>query len=203
MITYVVVSLGEILEGDIKEEKLCEVFKKFSCQRETDLEDFLVHKAIVYEKGNIGKTFLFLDAEKLENNEIEVIAYYTIAQGSLDISQMSNSKKRKVLGSYPGRDRLSSIPTYLIGQLGRSDAYSNDDLSGEQILKECYNSISIAARVVGGEMVVLECREQMFSKFYEKKGYRKFYAELSQNNLYTLYKKINFVEYWKRSLVTT
>ncbi len=199
MIDYIVVSLGEILEGEVKENNLCEVFKKFSCRRETDLEDFLVRKAIVYEKAQVGKTYLFLDEEKLKNHEMEIIAYYTIAQRSLDISKMSLAKRRKTLGNYPGRDGLSSIPAYLIGQIGRSDKYSHSDLSGEQMLRECYSSISIAARVIGGEIVVLECREQMFPKFYQGKGFKKFYSELGENNLYTLYKKVNFSDYWKKN----
>lgn len=57
---YVVISLGEMLSNGFKEEKIEEVFKKFSCQRETDLEDFLIHKAIAYEKASYGKTFLFI-----------------------------------------------------------------------------------------------------------------------------------------------
>lgn len=33
---------------------------------ETDLEDFLVRKAIPYERTNYGKTYLVIDSEKLE-----------------------------------------------------------------------------------------------------------------------------------------
>ena len=197
MIKYSLISLGQLLSDGYKEENIVEVFKKFSCQRETDLEDFLVNKAIPYERANIGKTFLFIDSEKLMNDDMEVIAYYTIAQKALDISGMKGKRRRKILGNYPGRDKLSSMSAYLIGQLGRSDNYSTDDISGQQILHECYCSISIAARVVGGEVIVLECREQMYSKFYEKQGYKMFYPELSDEGLYTVFKKISFDEYWK------
>lgn len=150
----------------------------------------------MYERANIGKTFLFIDLEKLNKGKTEIIAYFTISQISLDISKISNKRRKKILGNYPGRDSISSISAYLIGQLGRNDYYTNDDLGGEQILKECYNSISIAARVVWGEVIVSECREQMFSKFYERQGYKKFYPDLNDKDLYTLYKRVNFNEYW-------
>lgn len=199
MIEYRVIPLGEILCKEYKEQSIEQAFKKFSCQRETDLENFLLHKSIPYEKTNYGKTHLIIDNNKLAmNHEFSVVAYFTIAQKSLDISALTGKKKRKVLGEYPGRDSVGSVPAYLIGQLGRCDTYSGSELSGQQILDECYHAISTAARVVGGNLVVLECRECMFEKFYEKQGFKKLYDELNKEGLYTLYKKINFEEYWNR-----
>ncbi|MFD1402860.1 hypothetical protein [Robinsoniella peoriensis] len=197
MIDYVIIPLGEILGKEYDKEKLENAFKKFSCQRERDLEDFLMQRSITYEKTNLGKTYLFIDNKELiNNNEFVVLAYFTIAQNSLDISKMSKKKKRKILGAYPGRDSLSSVPTYLIGQLGRCDNCTNIDLSGQQILNECYHAISLAARIVGGNMLILECREHMFEKFYQKQGFIKLYDELSAEKLFTLFQKINFEEYW-------
>lgn len=198
MMSYKVIPLGEILGKEYNREKIEEAFKKFSCQREHDLEDFLVHKAIPYEKTNYGKTFLCIDSDKISDGTFCVVAYFTIAQKSLDISSLAKKKKRRVLGEYPGRDKLSSVPAYLIGQLGRCDSYTREDLSGQQLLNECYHAISVAAQVVGGNLLVLECREHMFLKFYEKQGFKKLYDELNEENLYTLYKKIDFNEYWNR-----
>lgn len=199
MINYKVLPLGEILGKEYNQKKIEESFKKFSCQRETDLEDFLIHKAIPYEKTNYGKTYLIIDEKRiLEKGDFIVAAYFTIAQKSIDISNLSKKRKRKVLGDYPGRDSLNSIPAYLIGQLGRCDTYSNTDLCGQQILNQCYHAISLAAQVVGGNLLVLECRECMFEKFYEKQDFKKLYDELNEERLYTLYKKMNFSEYWGR-----
>lgn len=198
MIEYCVIPLGEILSKEYNQALIENAFKKFSCQRETDLENFLVHKAIPYEKTNYGKTFLLIDEKKLENKEFSVLAYFTIATKSFDISNLSKKQKRRVLGEYPGRDNLKSVTAYLIGQLGRCDSCEGVDLNGQQILNECYHAISVAARVVGGNLLVLECRECMFEKFYQNQGFLKLYDELSQEGLYTLYKKINFDEYWNR-----
>lgn len=189
--------MGEILDKGYDNEKIENAFKKFSCQREEDLENFLVHKAITYQKAEYGKTYLCIDEEKLLNGEFAVMAYFTIAQRAVDISEMSAAKRKKVLGAHPGRDSIKHVSAFLIGQLGRSDDYTNDDLSGEQILNECYHAISMAAKIVGGKLLILECREHMFSKFYEKQGFKKLYEKLNDENLYTLYKKVDFKEYWK------
>lgn len=202
MINYKVIPLGEIIFNDDFDHQLLEnAFKKFSCQREIDLENFLLQKAIPYEKTNYGKTYLLIDTEKLKNKEFVVVAYFTIAQKSVDISVLSNKRKRKVLGDYPGRDRLKSVPAFLIGQLGRCDDYTSNQISGEQILDECYHVISEAAKIIGGNLVILECKEEMYGKCYEKKGYKKLYDESGDNGYFTLYLKVDFSEYWSRFLV--
>lgn len=196
MRSYVVIPLGEIVEK-YDNKKIEDAFKKFSCQREEDLEDFLIRKAITYEKADIGKTYLCVDKERLDGGEFIVLAYFTLAQRAVDISDLPKKRKRKVLGEYPGRDQIKTVSAFLIGQLGRGDDCSKEELSGQQILNECYHAISLAARIVGGKLVILECREYMFDKFYEKQGFKKLYEKLNEENLYTLYKQIDFREYWK------
>lgn len=194
---YTVIPLGELLSKEYNQDKLNTAFRKFSCQREADLENFLQEKAILYENTNLGKTYLILDSEELKNKNFIIAGYFTIAQKSVDISEIATKKRRKMLGSYPGRDKLKSIPAYLIGQLGRCDTYSSSELPGNTILNECYNVISLASRIVGGNLVVLECRDGMFSKVYEKLGFKKLYTSLNEENLDTLYKKVDFEDYWK------
>lgn len=188
--------MGEILKKGYAQKKIEDALKKFSCHRETDLEDFLVQKSITYDKTNYGKTYLCIDEDALDNEEFKILAYFTIAQKAIDISSLSKKKKRKLLGAYPGRDGLNTIPAFLIGQLGRCDSCTSEDLPGEQILNECYHAISIAARIIGGNLLVLECREHMFEKFYEGQKFNKLYDDLNEEGLYTLYKKISFEEYW-------
>lgn len=188
-----VLRLGELLR-DYKEEKISELFKEFSCEQEVDIEDFLKRRAIEYEKTNFGKTSIIVDKE----NPNSVLAYFTITHKSIDISMLTNSQKKRMLGYYPGRDSLKSISAFLIGQLGRSDNCNKEDLTGLQLLEECYFAISEASKIIGGNLIVLECREHMFEKFYMKQGYKKLYKGLNEESLYTLYKKVDFSEYWNR-----
>lgn len=190
--------MGDVLSTGVDRSQVEDAFKKFSCQHEVDLENFLINKSILYENSQYGKTFLLVDKVLLQQGEFQIVAYYTIAMKSLDINQLSKKKRRKVLGGQPGRDQMNSMSAYLIGQLGRNDAYSHEDMDGVTILNECYHSISTAARVVGGQLIVLECREHMYEKFCQNQNFLKLYDELSQDGLYTLYKRVDFQEYWDR-----
>ena len=120
------------------------------------------------------------------------MAFFTIGQTSVDIGELSKNKKKKLLGSVPGRDKLLSYQAYLIGQLGRSDRYTTDDISGETILHECYAEIRKVQRMVGGRLLLLECREHMFELFYQKKGFEKLTESPDEQGLYTLYRRIKF-----------
>ena len=95
MVDYVVVPLGEIIYKGYDKEKIESAFKKFSCQREIDLENFLVHKAETYEKADVGKTYLCVDKKKLEEGEFVILAYFSLAQRTIDLGELSNKKKKK------------------------------------------------------------------------------------------------------------
>ncbi|EGO5841604.1 hypothetical protein ACX35A_000898 [Enterococcus faecalis] len=193
MLDYVVFSLSELLnqydEGEI-ENKL----REFKCEKEADLEDFLHYKACAYEKSETGKTFLFVDKQLLEVGEFSIMGFFTNGLTSYDLSEMSKKKRKKVLGSMPGRDNLKSFPAFLIGQLGRSDKYNSEQLPGYKLLHECYIQLKEVSKIVGGEHVILECRECMYSNFYSKQGFKKLNNELDENGLYTLYNRIKFKE---------
>lgn len=192
MSDYIVVSLSDFAEElEQNKEKLSDIFKKFSCHREKDLEDFLNYKALEYENSDFGKTFLFFDRVEFLQEDYNVVAFFTIGYTSVDISAISSKKRRKMLGNYPGRDKLNHIPAFLIGQLGKNDNY-NYYLDGEVILKEAYSAIKKANVIIGGKLLILECREPMFDKFYKNYDFQKLYPEVDDDNLLTLYKKINF-----------
>ena len=193
---YTVIPLGELLSEEYDENILEQAFKKFSCQREPDLENFLMKKAILYEKSDFGKTYLILDTDELKHQNFVIMAYFTISYKGINISNLSNKQRRKMLGMYPGRDHIDTIGAYLIGQLGRSDSYTSEQLPGYIIFSDCYHAISIAVNAIGGRLLVLECREGMYEKFYQKHGFLKFHDQLSKDNLYTLYQKIDFRDYW-------
>lgn len=191
---YLLFSLSELLD-EIKEGEVNEKLKKFKCDKEKDLESFLHYSACAYELNGLGRTFLFLDQELLKQDEFAIMGFFTIAQTSYDISGMSQKKRRKVLGSsVPGRDSLNSFPAFLIGQLGRSDDYSSEDIPGYKMLHESYLRLKEVSKMIGGKHVILECRECMYEKFYKNQGFKKITNVLSSKGLYTLYIKINFSE---------
>ena len=189
---YIIFSLVDLIKGGYTEKDLSPFFNDFTCEREKDLEIFLRNKAITYDNSNLGKTSLIIDKDSFDQGKLDVMAFFTIGQTSVDIGALSNNKKKKLLGSVPGRDKLLSYQAYLIGQLGRSDMYTTDDISGETILNECYAEIRKVQRIVGGRLLLLECREHMFELFYQKKGFEKLTDFPDEQGLYTLYRRIKF-----------
>lgn len=188
---YIVFSLSELLEpGTLDIDILKDSLSQFQCKKEKDLETFLNSKSIIYDTSNLGKTSLLVDKDLFGQGVFKVMAFFTISHTSLDISNMSNSKKRKVFGNFPGRDKKNTMPAFLIGQIGRSDDYNANDLNGEILLQECYAEIEKARKIIGGNLILLECREYMFDKFYKDKGFHKISESLSSDNLYTLYIRI-------------
>lgn len=192
MKNYIIFSLGDLLEGGYTEKELSPFFNAFRCKREKDLEIFLRTKAVMYDNTNLGKTSLIIDKEAFERGEFKIMAFFTIGQTSIDISELSKTRKKKLLGSVPGRDKLKSYQAFLIGQLGRSDDYSSQDISGEIILNECYAEIQRVQRLIGGRLLLLECREHMFDLFYKKRGFEKLVDDVDEHGLFTLYKRLRF-----------
>ena len=128
MIDYLVISLGELLLN-YNAAEINESFKQFNCERERDLQKFLQEKSITYENAGTGRTYLFLDKDEFQKMNFKIMGFFTISQTSVDISAMSQKKKKKVLGSaVPGRDSLNSFSAFLIGQLGRNDSYNSIQL---------------------------------------------------------------------------
>ena len=189
---YDVVPLERLIK-DLEKNDLQSKLNLFQCPKEKDLEEFLHYKAIEYDLIGYGKTYLILDKKEIENGVIKIIAFYTIGQKSIDISNLSQKKKRKVIGGrIPGRDGLKSMACFLIGQLGRSGEYTHDQLLGGTLLKECFSTIETARKIIGGNLIFLECRPKMYGLFYEKHGFKKFLEEPSEDGLFQLYRKISW-----------
>ncbi|ECC1497432.1 hypothetical protein FNT44_02145 [Listeria monocytogenes] len=194
MVEYTLVSLSDLLDSFKENEIQKQIKSSFSCAREKDLESFLHEKAILYERSSLGRTFLFLDKHRLVEGVFSVMGFFTTAQTSYDISVLSKKRRRKVLGSaVPGRDTLKSFPAFLIGQIGRNDQYTSKDLNGKTMLNECFLQLEQVSKIIGGEHVILECRDYMFEKFYKAQGFQKFVEEPT-DGLLTLYNRIKFNE---------
>ena len=183
--------LSDLLDS-IGEESINIMFKKFSCSHEKDLENFLLYRAIRYEKEFLGRTFLLVDFDVHKNQTPNIAAYYTLANTSIDLFQMGQNKKKRIMGEFPNRNALSNFPAFLIGQLGRDDKYSHNDISGETLLNCCVSQLKTAACIIGGKLIVLECRQHMFDRVYANLGFNKMTESPSEDGLYMLYKRVDF-----------
>jgi hypothetical protein len=161
----------------------------FSCEKNLDVENFLREDAINREKRDLTRTYLIIDQNKFESdNEINIVAYFSIALKTLIIPQtLSNSKIKKIDGF--SKDAKDSI-VYLIGQLARNDGYNTEAITGAEILARALNIISDIKDKIGGKVVLVECEDQKkVIDFYLENDFERL-PEHSENELINAIKEI-------------
>ena len=112
----------------------------------------------------------------------------------VDIGELSKTEKETSWFGTPAGGKLLSYQAYLIGQLGRGQiSIQRMILAGKRMLNECYAEIrKEVQRVVGGRLLLLECREHMYGLFTQKKGFEKLTEFPDEQGLYTLYRRLKF-----------
>jgi uncharacterized protein (DUF1330 family) len=161
----------------------------FSCEKNLDVENFLREDAINREKRDLTRTYLIIDQNKFESdNEINIVAYFSIALKTLIIPQtLSNSKIKKIDGFTKD---AKDIIVYLIGQLVRNDYYNSEAITGAKILARALNIISDIKDKIVGKVVLVECEDQQkVIDFYLENDFEKL-PEHSENELINSIKEI-------------
>ena len=156
------------------EEKVSEVISNFACSKDTDIENFIKTKALIYEKKSKSRTFLLFSKEAMEIGEFQLLAYFSIAMQVLKIPESTSlSQIRKLDGLYSkkGGEPITEIPAFLIGQLGKNEMFSSE-VSGDEIVEYALSVISRAREAVGGRVVFIECQDKpKLIGFYERNGF--------------------------------
>ena len=101
-----------------------------------------------------------------------MVAFFSLAIKAIRIPVIDTMSKtlQKKLGKLADKDE--NIVVYLIGQLGRSSDYDKSVVTGKKILQDCYDLIGSARDVVGGRLILIECKRiKKLCKFYENEGY--------------------------------
>jgi len=152
-----------------------EVISNFACEKDSDIENFIKNKAILFDSKGKSKTHLLLDEEALAAGRIEIAAYFSLAIQSLKIPEETSATQiRRLDGLYSrkGGEPITEIPAFLIGQLAKNDTYATA-IPGSLALEYALSSISAAEEIVGGRVVYIECRDiQKIISFYENNGFK-------------------------------
>jgi len=107
----------------------------------------------------------------VENNEIEIVAYYTIAGNPLRLDGLSNNKQKDIRGGAPIRGKENLVQGILIGQLGRNEN-SKTYFPSSALFLELFKSIRDANNLLGARIVYLECKNNpKLIEIYKKNGF--------------------------------
>lgn len=131
----------------------------FSCSRDSDLETFLKTKAVVFEKMDRSRTYLFLD-------EGRIAGYVSLSTTVLDLSRCTKLSNKLI-----NKLHLSNGVTaaFLIGQLGKADHI--EDKLGVKMIDFAKSLFDKTRSISGGRIICVDCKEQLVH-YYESLNFR-------------------------------
>ena len=174
---FLILNIREYLrQGQSGEDLLQQVFSTFSCDKNLDVERFLLEQSINFTKKNQSVTYVVLTPE-----EGQIIGYFTITIKPITVNgdSFSNTVKKKI-ARVSEQDEESGdyfLSAYLIAQLGKNyKDGANEKISGDQLLGLAIEKIKELQYMAGGMVVFLEAEnEEKLIHFYENKnGFKRF-----------------------------
>lgn len=183
---YSVINIRKYLESDnpkLGEDDLVQILSEFSCERNSDVENFLKNSAIEFTKKNQSVTYLVFSVE-----DGELLGYFTIALKPLTVrgETVSNTVKRKLLriSELDEETQTYTMSAYLIAQLGKNFANGADKrITGEELLEAAWNKIEEIQYRAGGVVTFLEANnEDKLLDFYKDNRFQKFDTRKSVSN---------------------
>ena len=180
-IKTILIALNELLEADGTQTALSD----FHCALDLDIETFLQSKAIDFNRRNLCRTYLILDAEAFAKNIIRIEAYFTLSIKSLrsDLDSMSKTNIKKI----SGRTTADTLNFVLIGQLGkRIDIVDGkpvgSKVSGNEILDYAFETICLIDEMIPCKAVLVECSDnENVRRIYENYGFKFFQNDGAHN----------------------
>ena len=101
----------------------------------------------------------------------DILGYFAVSfkELLLDGMSLSNSRVKQLDGI---SRRAERIRAYLIGQIAKNTALTDNPIGLSDLLEEVYAVISAAQTLVGGRVVILECEDvPKLIGLYEKHGF--------------------------------
>lgn len=135
----------------------------FSCGK-LSLDAFLTSLASQYEKRSLGRTYV-----AVETGLLRVAGYYTLAAGSVGVSCLTETVRKK-LPKHP-------IPTIHLGRLAVDHAFQGRRL-GETLLFHALHSALDLSEKLGAFAVDVWAIDDEATKFYQKYGFIPFTDDL-------------------------
>lgn len=162
------------------EGRVLNYLRTFKCEKNLDVQDFLHNpeKSIRMQKESATRTYLILDSE---NDEIA--AYFAISIKPVILCEnheLSKNKKKKLqVHSHEDEDsKFEVIVTFLIGQIGRNELYTSEDIDLNMILDFVFGILWKVREYIGGRVILVEVdKSEKLINHYEKYGFEKIQVQ--------------------------
>lgn len=177
MTGYKILTVDKLLEA-IGEDGAERILSGYSCPRNSDIQDFLRHKAIQFSRQGLAKTHLVFAGYK---GRTVLAGYFALANKTLFIPEKAKlgASLKKRLSRFVTKvpeTKMNIITAPLIAQLGKNYAEGYDALiPGAELLQMACDAIQETQLAIGGKVAYLECEDQPgLVAFYEENGFRAF-----------------------------
>jgi len=173
MDSYKLISLKIMIE-EVGEVKAQQALSDFSCEKNKDVELFLLNKAIIFAKQNVSQTHLVMASH---DNKMVIAGYFALANKNIRVNEDKISKslfKRLCkFGNYDVISKVCELPALLIGQLGKNYKYIESKLiTGDELLKIACDKLALVQDIICGKLIYLECEDnKKLKNFYESNGF--------------------------------
>ena len=175
MPNYTIINLKHVIDNE-KEllEILKEKMKSFSCQKNSDVDDFIRNKAIEAARNCSSITYLVFNREYL-------VGYFTLAVKYLriDIHKLPKTKQKKLKGATIEND-IAHVAAYLLAQIGKNLVIPKNvsrKIEKNCLIKLAEEKILDIQKKIGGKCFFLECEpEEKLLEYYRKNGFKRTFA---------------------------
>lgn len=165
-------------------DTLVEALHRFQCCKDEDVEQFLRERAILFEIRGWATTYLLLNREKFEKNELWVEGYFSLTHKAVSFLEDVSKTTR---GRVSGNRNATTESFVLIGQLGK---YIGRDgtispLSGKDLLDDAMGIISQSSDLIINRNIMIECKPiEQVKKVYLDYGFHDLQFD---EGLHTMY----------------
>lgn len=164
------------------EDRVLNFLRTFRCKVNKDVQEFLhdKDKCLRFQKKSKSRTYLIID----KRND-EIAAFFSVSYKPIIIEKNHEISKNKLkkISKEKNNKNIDLISTILIGQIGRSDKYTSEDIDLGKILEYVFYIINIVKEYIGGRVILIEVdNEPKLIRHYEKYGFKKIQTsnDLSQ-----------------------
>ena len=103
--------------------------EQYHCSKENDIEKFFHSEFGDYNSELLGKTYCFVT----QGSPRKMVCAFTVSNSSINVSNLSNRRRKKIDKSIPHRKHHPQYPAVLVGQLAVFDEFRKKGIGVEMM----------------------------------------------------------------------
>jgi hypothetical protein len=159
------VVLKAVLSKNTFAIKILSNLSKFRCEKDSDVQTFVQNKIVEAEESSTCRSYIFVSTEKSTLGQI--LAFFSVAISSVNISKSESSIQQKWKD---GKifSKNNNLGAYLLGQLAKNSAISDNPIHLQQILDHVMVLIKELWVKAAGKILALDAYPLVYVKNYKK-----------------------------------